>query len=59
MTTMQTALSAPLYGASFPQAVSRFFRKYATFSGRASRSEYWWWVLANTLVAVGFNLLGP
>lgn len=57
--TTQTALSAPLYDASFPQAVSRFFRKYATFSGRASRSEYWWWVLANTLVAVAFNALGP
>ncbi|WP_226531243.1 DUF805 domain-containing protein [Microbacterium paraoxydans] len=59
MTTTQTALSAPLHGATLPQAVSRFFRKYATFSGRASRSEYWWWVLANTLVAVTFNLVGP
>lgn len=35
-------LTQPLYGASFGQAVSRFFKKYATFSGRASRSEYWW-----------------
>lgn len=35
-------LSRPLYGASFGQAVSRFFRKYATFTGRASRSEFWW-----------------
>lgn len=58
MTTTQIALSEPLYGASFPQAVSRFFRKYATFSGRASRSEYWWWVLANVLVALAFNLVG-
>lgn len=58
MTTTQIALSDPLYGASFPQAVSRFFRKYATFSGRASRSEYWWWVLANVLAAVAFNLVG-
>lgn len=24
------------------QAVERFFRNYATFSGRASRSEFWW-----------------
>nr|WP_321445240.1 DUF805 domain-containing protein [uncultured Cohaesibacter sp.] len=23
-----------------------FFKKYATFSGRAQRSEYWWWALA-------------
>jgi len=58
MTTTQAALGAPLYGATFPQAVSRFFRKYATFSGRASRSEYWWWVLANVLVAFAFNLVG-
>ena len=29
-------LSRPLYGASFGQAVGRFFRKYATFTGRAS-----------------------
>lgn len=35
-------LSAPLPGASFGQAVSRYFRKYATFTGRASRSEFWW-----------------
>ncbi|KAA0960699.1 DUF805 domain-containing protein [Microbacterium sp. ANT_H45B] len=58
MTTTQIALGEPLYGASFPQAVSRFFLKYATFSGRASRSEYWWWVLANVLVALAFNLIG-
>lgn len=29
--------------------------KYATFSGRASRSEYWWFSLANVLV---FLLIG-
>jgi len=33
---------APLPGATFGQAVSRFYSRYATFSGRASRSEYWW-----------------
>lgn len=42
-------LTLPLYGASFGQAVSRFLRSYARFSGRASRSEYWWGVLAYTL----------
>lgn len=36
------ALSQPVYGISAPQAFLRFFKKYATFSGRASRSEYWW-----------------
>lgn len=31
---------------SFPEAVMRGLRKYSDFSGRASRAEYWWWVLA-------------
>jgi uncharacterized membrane protein YhaH (DUF805 family) len=30
---------------TFRQAVLSCFRKYATFSGRASRSEYWWFWL--------------
>ena len=45
-------LWAPWYGISFPKAVGRFFKKYARFDGRASRSEYWWWVLANGIVFV-------
>lgn len=32
--------------------------KYARFSGRASRSEYWWFVLAYVLGAVVISLLG-
>ena len=31
---------------SFPEAVMLGLRKYSDFSGRASRAEYWWWVLA-------------
>lgn len=38
-------LTLPLYEASFGQAVRRFFKSYAKFSGRASRSEYWWSIL--------------
>ena len=30
---------------SFSTAVSLFFKKYANFSGRASRSMYWWVIL--------------
>ncbi|MDH6180422.1 uncharacterized membrane protein YhaH (DUF805 family) [Microbacteriaceae bacterium SG_E_30_P1] len=52
-----TALSQPLYGASFGQAVSRFFKKYATVSGRASRSEYWWAALFNVLVSAVFAII--
>lgn len=48
-------LAAPLYGASLPDAVSRFFKKYATFSGRASRSEYWWWALVSGVVSMILN----
>ncbi|WP_420868420.1 DUF805 domain-containing protein [Brevibacterium zhoupengii] len=43
-------LSLPLYGASFGQAVKRFFKKYTHFSGRASRSEIWWVALFGFLV---------
>ena len=34
-------LTQPLYGASPLDAWARFFFKYGQFSGRASRSEYW------------------
>lgn len=37
---------------SFSAAVSTCFRKYATFKGRARRSEYWYWYLFNILVGV-------
>lgn len=42
-------LTLPLYGATFAQGVSRFFRNYVNFSGRASKSEYWWPILATYL----------
>ena len=50
-------LDQPLYNASFGQAIKRFFTKYATFSGRASRSEYWWAALFNALVAIVASIL--
>jgi uncharacterized membrane protein YhaH (DUF805 family) len=46
-------LWAPLYGASIGEAATRFWKKYATFSGGASRSEYWWW----TLISVGISVI--
>lgn len=57
MTDTSTELSAPLYGASFGQAINRFFKKYGTFSGRASRSEYWWVVLALVIFHSVFAVL--
>lgn len=50
--TPPAALDQPLYGASFGAAVSRFWRKYAQFSGRASRTEYWWMQLFWALTVV-------
>lgn len=41
---------------SFGQAVKSAFRQYATFSGRASRSEFWWFYLATNIFA--FVLIG-
>jgi len=51
-------LWAPLYGAGPVVAVTRFFRKYADFTGRASRSEYWWVVLANTVLYLVLGVVG-
>lgn len=45
-------LWAPYYSAPPVAAVKRFFQKYATFSGRASRSEYWWTALALAIVGI-------
>ncbi|WP_135848673.1 DUF805 domain-containing protein [Serinibacter arcticus] len=50
-------LDQPLYGATFRQAVGRYFRKYADFSGRASASEYWWSVLMCALVVAVLYVL--
>ncbi|WP_158865781.1 DUF805 domain-containing protein [Leifsonia sp. AG29] len=50
-------LWAPLYGASFGEAFVRYWRKYARFDGRASRSEYWLWALADALIFLALWLL--
>ena len=48
---------APLPGASFGEAVKRFFQRYAQFRGYASRSEFWWVALFNGLVGLVFYIL--
>lgn len=35
---------------TFGKSISTCFSKFVTFSGRASRSEYWWWQLFVFLV---------
>ena len=37
---------------SFIDAVRAALSKYATFSGRSRRSEYWWFALFNMLVSI-------
>lgn len=36
---------------SFTQAIKMAFDKYCCFTGRASRSEYWWWVLFTFVIS--------
>ena len=36
----------------FAEAVSTCLSKYATFDGRASRPEYWWFALFGVLVSI-------
>ncbi len=38
---------------TFGEAIKTCFAKYADFSGRAPRSEFWWWELFAFLVLVG------
>ena len=33
-------------------------KKYAVFTGRARRAEYWYFVLFNTLIAFGLGVFG-
>jgi uncharacterized membrane protein YhaH (DUF805 family) len=51
-------LDWPHYGIGPVAAIRRGFLKYATLSGRASPSEYWWWVLFIGAGWFGLLLLG-
>lgn len=42
---------------TFGDAVRAVLAQYATFGGRARRSEYWWWSLFSTLVQLAFSLV--
>jgi uncharacterized membrane protein YhaH (DUF805 family) len=42
---------------NFPQAVATCFKKYAVFSGRASRSEYWYFALFYFLGNIAAGIL--
>lgn len=42
---------------SFQDAVRTCFANYATFSGRAPRSEFWWFVLFTVLVNFALGIV--
>ena len=43
---------------SLGESLTSVFNKYATFTGRARRSEYWWFALVYGLVGIFFNFIG-
>jgi uncharacterized membrane protein YhaH (DUF805 family) len=43
---------------NFSQAISTCLSRYATFSGRASRPEFWWFFLFQILVSVAASMVG-
>ena len=43
---------------NFGQAITSCMGKYVTFSGRASRSEFWWFYLFVVLMSWGSTLVG-
>ncbi len=42
---------------SFGDAISDGFSKYATFTGRSSRSAYWWWTLFYVLIIIATSIV--
>ena len=42
---------------NFTQAISTCFAKYATFSGRALRPEFWWFFLFQILISIGASMI--
>ena len=42
---------------TFFQAIDNGFRRYADFPGRASRPEFWWWILFTALVSGALNAI--
>lgn len=42
---------------TFGESISTCFSKYATFEGRASRSEYWWFFLFSFLVSLATGMV--
>ena len=57
--TPSTEYRGEVSSTSFPDAIKIAFSKYADFSGRARRSEYWWFFLFVQLVTQLPSLIIP
>lgn len=55
---INAGLSETYSGLSMGEAIKSVFSKYARFSGRATRSEYWYFALFSLLITAGLLLLG-
>ena len=42
---------------TFGESIRTCFAKYADFGGRATRSEFWWWVLFNLIVSMALDVV--
>jgi uncharacterized membrane protein YhaH (DUF805 family) len=42
---------------TFTESIQTCFSKYANFNGRATRSEFWWWVLFVILATLAADIL--
>jgi uncharacterized membrane protein YhaH (DUF805 family) len=42
---------------TFSEAISSGFRNYVSFSGRASRSELWYWILFAVLIGIVMTII--
>ena len=43
---------------TFGESIKTCFRKYVVFKGRASRSEYWFFVLFEFIISIGLQFIG-
>ncbi len=44
---------------SFQDSIKVCLQKYADFSGKAKRPEFWWWVVACIIVSAALNMILP
>ncbi len=44
---------------TFQESIKVCFAKYVDFTGRASRPEYWWFVLFILLVSLATSMISP